>query len=140
MKEVVIASACRTAIGAFGGSLKNMNGAALAAVTMKEAVSRAGIDPAVIDDVRYGCCLEHHDTLNITRVGALMAGIPDSVTAVTINRVCISGMEAVISNIKRGYNLNRCTWKGWEHFEAKVLWSVIAYNIRVMTGHLVKLA
>ncbi len=50
-----------------------------------------------------------------------------------------SGMEAVISNIKRGYNLCRCTWKGWEHFEAKVLWSVIAYNIRVMTGHVAKL-
>ena len=50
-----------------------------------------------------------------------------------------SGMEAVISNIKRGYNLRRCTWKGWEHFEAKVLWSVIAYNIRVMTAHVVKL-
>ena len=45
-----------------------------------------------------------------------------------------SGMEAVISNIKRGYNLRRCTWKGLEHFEAKVLWSVIAYNIRVMTA------
>ncbi len=50
-----------------------------------------------------------------------------------------SGMEAVISNIKRGFNLDRCTWKGFEHFEAKVLWSVIAYNIRVMTGHIVKL-
>ncbi len=49
-----------------------------------------------------------------------------------------SGMEAVISNIKRGFNLKRCTWKGFEHFEAKVLWSVIAYNIRVMTGHVVK--
>lgn len=50
-----------------------------------------------------------------------------------------SGMEAVISNIKRGYNLCRCTWKGWEHFVAKVLWSVIAYNIRVMAAHLVRL-
>lgn len=49
-----------------------------------------------------------------------------------------SGMEAVISNIKRGFNLRRCTWKGWEHFEAKVLWSIIAYNIRVMTAHVVK--
>lgn len=45
-----------------------------------------------------------------------------------------SGMEAVISNIKRGYNLARCAWKGWEHFVAKVLWSIIAYNIRVMTA------
>jgi acetyl-CoA C-acetyltransferase len=99
MKEVVIVSACRTAIGAFGGSLKEMNGAAIAAVTMKAAVERAGIDPAIIDDVRYGCCIEHHDTLNTTRVAALMAGIPDTVPAATINRVCISGMEAVISGM-----------------------------------------
>lgn len=97
MKDVVIVSACRTAIGAFGGTLKTLNGATLSSIVMKEAINRAGIDPAIIDDVRFGCCLEHHDTLNTTRVGALMAGIPDSVTAVTINRVCISGMEAVIS-------------------------------------------
>lgn len=51
-----------------------------------------------------------------------------------------SGMEAVISNIKRGFNLRRCSWKGWEHFESKVLWSVLAYNIRVMTAHILKLA
>lgn len=99
MKSVVIVSACRTAIGAFGGSLKEMNGAAIAAVTMQAAVERAGVDPAIIDDVRYGCCIEHHDTLNTTRVAALMAGIPDTVPAVTINRVCISGMEAVISGM-----------------------------------------
>lgn len=99
MKEVVIASACRTAIGAYGGTLKPLNGAALASVTMQEAFRRAGIDPSVIDDIRYGCCLEHHDTLNTTRVAALMAGIPDAIPAVTINRVCISGMEAVISGM-----------------------------------------
>jgi acetyl-CoA C-acetyltransferase len=99
MKDVVIVSACRTAIGAFGGALRDLNGARIASVTMKAAIERAGIDPASIDDVRYGCCLEHHDTLNVTRVAALMAGIPDSVPAVTINRVCISGMEAVISGM-----------------------------------------
>jgi IS5 family transposase len=44
-------------------------------------------------------------------------------------------MEAVISNLKRGFNLRRVNWKGLEHFKSKVLWSVIAYNIRVMTGH-----
>jgi transposase, IS5 family len=44
-----------------------------------------------------------------------------------------SGIEAVISNLKRGFNLQRCEWKGWEHFQAKVLWSVIAYNFRVLT-------
>ncbi len=99
MKDVVIASACRTAIGAFGGTLRDMNGALLGGVTMKAAIERAGIDPGMIDDVRYGCCMEHHDTLNVTRISALMAGIPDAVTAVTINRVCISGMEAVISGM-----------------------------------------
>ncbi len=97
MKDIVIVSACRTAIGAFGGTLKEMNGAAIASVTMKEAVNRAGIEAGIIDDVRYGTCVEHHDTLNTTRVAALMAGIPDSVPAVTVNRVCISGMEAVLS-------------------------------------------
>jgi acetyl-CoA C-acetyltransferase len=66
---------------------------------MKESVKRAGIDPAIIDDVRYGCCIEPADTLNVARVAALMAGIPDSVPAVTINRVCISGMEAAISGM-----------------------------------------
>jgi IS5 family transposase len=49
-----------------------------------------------------------------------------------------SGMEAIISNVKRGFNLFRCNWKGWEHFVAKVLWSVIAYNIRVMTALVIK--
>lgn len=99
MKEVVIVSACRTAIGAFGGTLKSMNASAIGAVTMKEAVKRAGIDPVIIDDVRYGCCIEPADSLNTARVAALLAGIPDSTTAVTINRVCISGMEAVISGM-----------------------------------------
>jgi len=66
---------------------------------MKEAVKRAGINPAIIDDVRFGCCMEPVDALNVTRIAALMAGIPDTVTAVTVNRVCISGMEAVLSGM-----------------------------------------
>lgn len=99
MREVVIASACRTAIGTFGGSLRDMSTATLASITMKEAVKRAGILPEMIDDVRYGCCMEPADTLNVARVASLMAGIPASSTAATINRVCISGMEAVISGM-----------------------------------------
>ncbi len=99
MKDVVIVSACRTAIGAFGQSLRDSNAAVLAGVTMKEAVKRAGIDPEIIDDIRYGCCLEPVDALNVTRVGALLAGLPDTIPAVTINRVCISSMEAVISGM-----------------------------------------
>ena len=99
MKDVVIVSACRTAIGTFGGTLRDSHAATIASVTMKAAIDRAGIDPAIIDDVRYGCCMEPVDALNVTRIAALLAGIPDSVTAVTINRVCISGMEAVISGM-----------------------------------------
>ena len=99
MKDVVIVSACRTAIGTFGGTLKDVNGATIAAATMKEAIRRAGIAPALIGDIRYGCCLEPTDTLNVTRIAALLAGIPDTVPAVTINRVCISGMEAVLSGM-----------------------------------------
>ena len=97
MREVVIASACRSAIGAFGGALKDVNIGQLASTVLKEAVNRAKIDPAIIDDVRMGSCLEHPNALNVARVGALLAGIPNSVPAVTVNRVCISGMEAVLS-------------------------------------------
>ena len=99
MRDVVIVSACRTAVGTFGGSLKDLTAATLGSVVMKEAVKRAGIDPVTIDDVRFGCCLEPVDTLNVSRVAALLAGIPESVTAVTLNRVCISGMEAVLSGM-----------------------------------------
>jgi len=99
MKDVVIVSACRTAIGAFGETLRDMNAATIGSVSMKAAVNRAGIDPALIDDVRFGCCMEPADTLNVARISALLAGIPETTTAVTINRVCVSGMEAVISGM-----------------------------------------
>jgi acetyl-CoA C-acetyltransferase len=99
MKEVVIVSACRTAIGAFGGSLRDSHAARIGSCVMQAAVARAGIDAAMIDDIRFGCCMEPADTLNVARVAALLAGIPDTVTATTINRVCISGMEAVVSGM-----------------------------------------
>ncbi len=99
MREVVIASACRTAIGSFGGSLKDMHAYKIGSAAMREAIKRAGIEPSVINDVRFGCCLEPYNALNVARVAALDAGLPITSTAVTINRVCISGMEAVISGM-----------------------------------------
>ncbi len=99
MKEIVIVSACRTAVGAFGGTLRDLNTPVIGSVAMKEAIKRAGIEPGMIDDVRFGCCMEPVDALNASRVAALMAGIPDNVTAVTINRVCTSAMEAIISGM-----------------------------------------
>jgi IS5 family transposase len=50
-----------------------------------------------------------------------------------------SGIEAVISNLKRGFAIGRCLWKGWEHYRQKIFWSVIGYNIRVMTASLLTL-
>ena len=122
MKDVVIVSACRTAIGEFGGTLKNLNTPTLGSVVMKEAVKRAGIDPAIIDDVRFGCCMEPVDALNVTRVAALMAGIPETVTAVTVNRVCISGMEAVLSGMGliRGEMADIILAGGMEHMSGAV--------------------
>ena len=99
MKEIVIVSACRTAVGAFGGTLRDLNAPLIGSVAMKEAIKRAGIEPGMIDDVRFGCCMEPVDALNVSRVAALMAGIPDNITAVTINRVCTSAMEAIISGM-----------------------------------------
>ena len=122
MKDVVIVSACRTAIGEFGGTLKNLNTPALGSVVMKEAVKRAGIDPAIIDDVRFGCCMEPVDALNVTRIAALMSGIPETVTAVTVNRVCISGMEAVLSGMGliRGEMADIILAGGMEHMSGAV--------------------
>lgn len=97
MGNVVIVSGCRTAIGAFGGTLRDMHASSISTVPMKAAIERAGIPPETIQDVRFGCCMNPADAMNVTRIGALMAGIPNSVPAVTINRVCISGMEAVLS-------------------------------------------
>jgi acetyl-CoA C-acetyltransferase len=97
MSDVVIVSGCRTAIGTFGGALKDMHASSISSVAMKGALERAGLPADSVDDVRFGCCLNPTDAMNVTRIGALMAGIPNSIPSVTINRVCISGMEAVLS-------------------------------------------
>ncbi len=97
MTDIVVVSACRSPIGAFGGSLKDIHAPELAAQVIKAAVERAGIDPAILGDLRFGNCLEPPKALNIARVSALLAGVPYTVPAVTINRVCTSSMEAIIS-------------------------------------------
>lgn len=98
MRDTVIVSACRTPIGAFGGSLRKVQAPHLAAGVMKEAIKRAGIEDQMdlIQDVRFGSCLEPVDAMNVARTSALLAGVPDSVPAITVNRVCISGMAAVL--------------------------------------------
>jgi acetyl-CoA C-acetyltransferase len=66
---------------------------------MKDAIKRAKIDPAIIEDVKLGCCLEDYEALNVARVASLLAGIPEKVPAVTINRVCCSAMDCVQSGV-----------------------------------------
>jgi len=95
MRDVVIASAVRTPIGSFGGTLKNTTARTLGAVAIREAVNRAGIDPATIDEVIYGCVLQAGLGQNVARQAAMDAGIPKEVPAVTINKVCGSGLRTV---------------------------------------------
>ncbi len=97
MERVVIVSACRTPIGDFGGSLRSLNAPDLGALAMREAINRAGIDDSIIDDVKFGCCMERCDELNVSRVAMLKAGLPCEIPAMTINRVCASAMEAIAS-------------------------------------------
>ena len=95
MKEVVIVSACRTAIGSFGGSLKDVKAADLGAVVIKEAIKRAGITPEQVDDVVFGNVIQAGHGQNVARQCAIKAGIPADKTAMTINIVCGSGLKSV---------------------------------------------
>ncbi len=94
-KEIVIASACRTAIGSFGGTLKNTPAVELGAVVIKEAVNRAGIKPEQVDEVIFGNVLQAGLGQNPARQAALKAGLPETSTAFTVNIVCGSGLKSV---------------------------------------------
>lgn len=96
MKDVVIVSACRTAIGRLGGALKDVGAVELSTTVMQEAVKRVGIDPEIIDDVIWGECHQQADKCNIARVAALKSGFPISVTGVSVNRVCTSSLQAIV--------------------------------------------
>ncbi|MDP2661624.1 MAG: thiolase family protein [Dehalococcoidia bacterium] len=95
MREAVIVAAARTPVGRLAGALKDVPVESLGAVAIKEAVRRAGIDPNEIDDVIMGCALGTGRLNNISRMAMLVAGLPESVPAVTINRLCSSGLEAI---------------------------------------------
>ncbi|HRE09928.1 MAG TPA: acetyl-CoA C-acetyltransferase [Ignavibacteria bacterium] len=96
MKEVVIVSAARTAVGAFNGSLSGFTAPQLGAIAIKEAVNRAGIKPGEIDEVLMGNVLQGGIGQAPARQASLGAGIPDTVSASTINKVCGSGLKSVM--------------------------------------------
>jgi acetyl-CoA C-acetyltransferase len=95
MREAVIVSAVRTAIGRFGGSLAGIPAPRLGSIVIKEALKRAGIKPEDVDEVFMGCVLQAGLGQNVARQAALGAGIPVEVPAMTINKVCGSGLKAV---------------------------------------------
>ena len=97
MTEAYILSACRTPFGKYGGALKDLRPDDMAALVMKEAAARAGIDTAEIDDVIFGCANQAgEDNRNVARMAMLLAGFPERVPAVTVNRLCGSSLDAIV--------------------------------------------
>ena len=94
-KKIVLAGACRTAIGTMGGELSTIPAPELGAIVIKEALKRAGVAPEAVDQVYMGCVIQAGQGQNVARQATLKAGLPIEVPAVTINVVCGSGLEAV---------------------------------------------
>ncbi len=102
----VILSACRTPIGSFGGALKDLSASDLGAIVIREAIARAKVDPNSLGDVIMGCVLQAGAGMNVARQAAIKAGVPVEVPAETVNRVCGSGLQAVVhavEAVKIGY-------------------------------------
>ncbi len=98
MRRAVIISAVRTPVGRYGGALANVRPDDLAAVAVRAAVERSGIDPAEIEDVMLGCANQAgEDNRNVARFAALLAGLPETVAGVTVNRLCASGLAATVA-------------------------------------------
>ena len=98
MPRAVVVSAVRTPIGRYGGALSGVRADDLAGVAIAAAVERAGVDKSAVDDVYFGCANQAgEDNRNVARMGALLGGLPDSVAGITLNRLCASGLSAVVS-------------------------------------------
>ncbi len=94
-KKVVLAGACRTAIGTMGGQLSTVPAAELGSIVIKEALNRAGVAPEQVDQVYMGCVIQAGQGQNVARQASIKAGLPIEVPAVTINVVCGSGLNCV---------------------------------------------
>ncbi len=100
MRDVYVVNCCRTAVGSFGGSLKDTPAADLGAVVVKEALNRSGIKPEQVDELMFGCILTAAQGQNVARQVGVKAGIPYSVPAYTVGMVCGSGMKSVIEGAR----------------------------------------
>lgn len=97
MENVYIMGAVRTAVGSYGGSLKSVPAHELGALVMKEALKRSGVDGTMVEEVVFGEVRQSTEASNIARCAALEAGLPETVPAFTVNRLCASAMQAVLS-------------------------------------------
>ena len=100
MKEVYVVNCCRTAVGSFGGSLKDVPAVDLGATVVKEALKRSGVKPEQVDEVMFGCVLTGSLGQNVARQVSVKAGIPYSVPSYTVGMVCGSGMKTVIEGAR----------------------------------------
>ena len=100
MKDLYVVNCCRTAVGSFGGSLKNTPAADLGAIVVKEALNRANVPAEAVDEVMFGCVLTAGLGQNVARQVAVKAGIPYSVPAYTVGMVCGSGMKSLIEGAR----------------------------------------
>ena len=100
MKEIYVVNCCRTAVGSFGGSLKDTPAPALGSLVVKEALKRANVAPEQVDEVMFGCVLTAGLGQNVARQVSLNAGIPIEVPAYTVGMVCGSGMKSVIEGAR----------------------------------------
>ena len=100
MKEVYVVNCCRTAVGSFGGSLKDVPAVDLGATVVKEVLNRGGVKPEQVDEVMFGCILTAAQGQNPARQVSVKAGIPYSVPAYTVGMVCGSGMKSVIEGAR----------------------------------------
>ena len=100
MKEVYIVNCCRTAVGSFGGSLKDVPAADLGATVVKEVLARGGVKPEQVDELMFGCILTAAQGQNVARQVGVKAGLPYSVPAYTVGMVCGSGMKSVIEGAR----------------------------------------
>lgn len=101
MREVVVVSAVRTAIGSIGGALKDVQPEVLVKTVIEGAITKSGLDKALIDEVIMGQTKQTTDAPNIARVAALMAGIREAVPAYTVHRQCASGMQAMVNGMQQ---------------------------------------
>ena len=100
MRDVYVVNCCRTAIGSFGGSLKDVSPVELGSIVIKEALNRANVAPETVDEVLFGCVLAAALGQNIARQASINAGIPKEVTATTVNMVCGSGMKTLVEGAR----------------------------------------